>query len=103
MALPPDLDRLGSALTNAAARAGARRRRLTERRRRMAASLAAGLLVFAAMTPSHLDGADNHPQLLQLASAPAEASMACDQPRGHPFEVTEPCVVRKPQPQAARN
>ena len=50
--LPPDLDRLGRALTHAAAHAAARRSARLDRRKRLIGSLMAGLLVFATMTPS---------------------------------------------------
>ncbi len=99
--LPPDLDRLGHTLVYATQRATARRRQRAERRRRLSACLAAGLLMFAAMTPTHLGPADQ-PEFLQLAIAPAEASVICDKPRGQRFTYTEACVVRDPQPQAAR-
>ena len=56
--LPPDLDRLGRALTHATAHAAARRDARIDRRRRLVGCLMAGLLVFAAMTPSHLGPAD---------------------------------------------
>lgn len=99
--LPPDLDRLGEALTHATARAVERRRLRGERRRRLGGCLLAGLLVFAAMTPSHLGRADQR-QFLPLAIAPAEARVTCDQPRGQRFHLTDACVVYHPQPQAAR-
>jgi hypothetical protein len=101
--LPPDLDRLGSVLTDAAGRAGGARRHRAALRRRLAGSLAAGLLVFAAMTPSHLGRADRQ-NLLGFAQADeAEAAVFCDVPRGgHEFQLLEPCVPRHPQPQAAR-
>jgi hypothetical protein len=51
--LPPDLERLGAALTDATTRAVATRRRSVYIARRLAACLAASMLVFAA-TPSHL-------------------------------------------------
>jgi hypothetical protein len=102
MTLPPDLDRLGTALTHATARAAARRRLRTYRRRRIAGGLAAGLLVFAAVTPSHLGPADR-PDFLTFAVAPdAQAAMICDVPRGQRFHFTEACVEQPVQPQAAR-
>src|SRR3954466_1222140 len=101
--LPPDLDRLGSALTHAARRAAAARRRRAALRRRLAASIAAGLLVFAAMTPSHLGRADRESFLGFAQADKAEAAVFCDVPRGgHQFQLLEPCVPRHPQPQAAR-
>ncbi len=99
--LPEDLERLGYALVHATQHATARRRQRAERRRRLAACLVAGLLMFAAMTPTHLGPADQR-DFLQLAIAPAEASIICDKPRGQRFTYTEACVARDPQPQAAR-
>src|SRR4051794_5883922 len=103
--LPPDLDRLGSALTHAVRRAGDARRHRAALRRRLAGSLAAGLLVFAAMTPSHLGRADRA-NFFSFASADkAEAAVFCDVPRGaggKSFQLLEPCVPRHPAPQAAR-
>jgi hypothetical protein len=99
--LPPDLDRLGRALTHATAHAAARRHARMERRRRLIGSLAAGLLVFAAMTPSHLGPADQ-PDFLQLSITTAAASQRCDIPRGQRFHFLEGCNEHDPQPQAAR-
>jgi hypothetical protein len=97
--LPPDLDRLGSALTHAVARARAVRDHRAGLRRRLAGSLAAGLLVFAAMTPSHLGPADQAP----FQTAPAEAAVFCDVPRGgQPYRLFEPCVPRHPSLHPAR-
>src|SRR3954453_5030403 len=102
MGLPPELDRLGNALTYATARAAARRRTRADRRRRIAGGLLAGLLVFAAMTPTQLQRADQ-PDFLQLATTQrAEAAVVCDQPRGPRFRFQEACDVRHPQPQAVR-
>ena len=82
MGLPPELDRLGAALTHAAAR----RRTRAERRRRLASSIAAGLLVFAAMAPAQLDRADQ-PFLRLAIGTSAQAAVPCDQPRGQRFDV----------------
>src|SRR3954468_7418264 len=99
MGLPPELDRLGNALTHATARAAARRRTRTARRRRIAGGLAAGLLVFAAMTPAQLQRADQ-PDFLQFATSQrAEAATTCARPRGAGFP--EACDS-DPQSQAAR-
>jgi hypothetical protein len=95
--LPPDLDRLGRALTHAAARRSARR----ERRRRMVGCLLAGLLVFVTMTPSHLGPADR-PDFLPLTITSASAADRCDIPRGQRFHYLEACNEGAPQPQAAR-
>src|SRR5215831_15365690 len=102
MTLPPELDRLGNALTHATARAAARRRSALDRRRRIAGGLVAGLLVFAAMTPAPLQRADQPQFLRAVTSAPAEAAMVCDQPRGQRFHVNEACEARPAPPQAAR-
>ena len=99
--LPPDLDRLGRALTHATAHAAARRDARIDRRRRLVGCLMAGLLVFAAMTPSHLGPADK-PAFLQLTIQPAAAATRCDIPRGQRFHYLEACNERDPQPQAAR-
>ena len=99
--LPPELDRLGRALTHATTHAVARRDARIDRRRRLVGCLMAGLLVFAAMTPSHLGPADR-PDFLQLTIAPAAAATRCDIPRGQRFHYMEACNERDPQPQAAR-
>jgi hypothetical protein len=86
MGLPPELDRLGAALTHAAARQHTR----AERRRRLAGSIAAGLFVFAAMSPTPLDRADQPvrlPNFLNFAiTSNASAAALCDQPRGPRFD-----------------
>lgn len=80
MVLPPELDRLGAALTHAAARKTTR----VERRRRVAGSFAAGLFVIAAMSPTPLDRADQ--PLPFLSTTNAVAAERCDQPRGQRFD-----------------
>ena len=101
MGLPPELDRLGNALTSATARAAARHRARKDRRRRIASGLLAGLLVFAAMTPAQLQRADQ-PALFSLATSQrAEAAVICDRPRGPHFQSQEACDG-DPQPQAAK-
>jgi hypothetical protein len=101
-ALPPDLDRLGRALTHATAHAVARRDARIDRHRRLVGCLLAGLLVFAAMTPSHLGPADN-PDFLPFTSiTTAAAAQRCDIPRGQRFHYLEACNAGDPQPQAAR-
>jgi hypothetical protein len=99
--LPDDLDQLGRVLTHATAHAVKRREERAERHRRLVGCLLAGLLVFAAMTPSHLGPADK-PDFLQLSIAPAAAAVPCDIPRGQRFQATEACNLHSPQPQAAR-
>jgi hypothetical protein len=100
--LPPDLDQLGRVLTDAASRAVTRRDHRTQRRRRLGSCALAALLVFAAMTPSHLGPADR-PDFFALAIDTAGAAMRCDQPRGQRFHYTEACVRQRVQPQAARD
>lgn len=99
MGLPPELDRLGVALTHAATRQRVR----TERRRRLAGGIAAGLLVFAAMTPTPLERSDQ-PDFLRFAiTSTALAAEGCEQPRGQRFDVEKACEGgNSPAPQAAR-
>ena len=99
--LPPDLDRLGHALTYATARDVKRRNQRAERRRRLCGCVLAGLLVFAAMTPSHLGRADQ-PNFLPFGIEPAGAAVICDQLRGQEFKYNDACIERHPAPQAAR-
>jgi len=99
-ALPPDLDRLGNALTHAVVRARAVRDHRAGLRRRLAGSLAAGLLVFAATTPSHLGPADQPPLLGFAQAEPAQAAVFCDAlpGGGRQLRLVEPCVPRHPGP-----
>jgi hypothetical protein len=99
--LPPDLDRLGHELTRATERAVSRRRRRNDRRRRLCGCVLAGLLVFAAMTPSHLGRADQ-PGFFAFSIEPAGAAVVCDQLRGQRFKYNDACIERDPAPQAAR-
>jgi hypothetical protein len=93
--LPPDLDRLGTVLTHAVTRVGDARAHRAGVRRRLAGSLAAGLLVFAAMTPSHLGHADRAPLLGFAQTEPAQAAIFCDVPRGgRGDQLLEPCIPR---------
>jgi hypothetical protein len=72
-------------------------------RRRLAACVAAGMLVFATMTPSHLGSGEEAHLLQQFAAAPAFASgFGCDRPRGQGGNLPQGCEVGKVQPQAAR-
>jgi hypothetical protein len=101
--LPPDLEALGDALTRAAARADALRRQRTVLRRKLLASIGAGIVMFAAMTPSQLGSSDQVPLLQQLTTAPAAASsFGCDRPRGHAGYRAPDCDAGPAQPQAAR-
>jgi hypothetical protein len=99
--LPPDLDRLGSALTHATERAVARRDQAAWRRRRLAGCALAAICVFASMTPTHLGPADQ-PDFFSLSIDSAGAAMRCDMPRGQRFNYTEACIEQHPAPQAAR-
>ena len=99
--LPPDLDRLGLALTHATERAVARRDQASARRHRMVGCAVAAFCVFASMTPTHLGPADQ-PDFFALAIEPAGAAVRCDMPRGQHFHYIDACVDRHPAPQAAR-
>ncbi|MBE2316314.1 hypothetical protein DVA67_010030 [Solirubrobacter sp. CPCC 204708] len=96
MGLTPELDQLGGVLTHAAAR----QRTREERRRRITGGIAAGLLVFAAMTPSQLERADQPILRLAMGSS-AHAAELCDQPRGPSFDADDNCADI-PAPQAVR-
>jgi hypothetical protein len=101
--LPPDLEALGDALTHATARAGALRRHRSALRRKLLACLGAGMVVFAAMTPSQLGNSDRVSFLQSFTTAPAAASsFGCDRPRGHAGYRAPDCDAHAPQPQAAR-
>ena len=97
MGLPPELDRLGSALTYAATVQRARR----ERRRRLVGGIAAGVLVFATMMPSQLERADQTEILGFAITSSAQAAEVCDQPRGPRFDIETTCGD-DPAPQAVR-
>jgi hypothetical protein len=99
--LPPDLDRLGLALTHATEQAVKRRHTASHRRRRLIGCAVAAFCVFASMTPTHLGPADQ-PDFFSLALEPAGAAVRCDMPRGQHFHYTDACVERHPAPQAAR-
>jgi len=97
--LPPDLERLGDALTDAAARSAVARRRPLTLARRLAACIAAGMAVFAATAPSDLGPAQRATGgLLELAAIDqAYASGPCDPPHGAAvqcLEGTPPAQVR---------
>jgi hypothetical protein len=101
--MPPDLEALGDALTRATGHAAAVRQHRAALRRRLAACVVAGMLVFAAMTPSRLGGADDAGLLQRFAAAPAMASgFGCDRPRGQGGYLPQGCDIGKLQPQAAR-
>ena len=100
--LPPDLDRLGHALTHATERAVARRDQVN------APPTAAGRLRRGGVLRVRVD--DAHAPRARptsrtssaLAIEPAGAAMRCDMPRGQRFHYTDACVEQHPQPQAAR-
>ena len=99
--LPPDLDRLGHALTHATERAVTRRHRVNARRRKLVGCAVAAFCVFASMTPTHLGPADQ-PDFFALSIDSAGAAVRCDMPRGQRFHYTDACEQKHPQPQAAR-
>jgi hypothetical protein len=99
--LPPDLDRLGSALTHATERAVARRDQAEWRRRRLVGCALSAICVFASMTPTHLGPADQ-PDFFSLSIDTAGAAVRCDMPRGQRFNYTDACLQRHVAPQAAR-
>jgi hypothetical protein len=97
--LPPDLERLGDALTEATARAAVARRRPLTTARRLAACLAAGMAVFAVAAPDDLGPAQRATGgLLGLAAIEqAYGSGRCDPPHGtgtHCFEASPPAQHR---------
>ena len=94
--LPPDLERLGAALTTATARAAAARRHRVAIARRLAACFAAAVLVFAA-SPYHL-GPATAPTggLFDVESAYGQVHRdPCDPPHGAAAD----CLVGDPPPQ----
>jgi hypothetical protein len=99
--LPPDLDRLGHALTHATERAVTRRRQAAHRRRRLISCAVAAFCVFASMTPNHLGPADQ-PDFFTLAIEPAGAAMRCEVPHTQPFHDERSCGQRHLAPEAAR-
>jgi hypothetical protein len=82
--LPPDLERLGDALTDATARAAVARRRPLTAVRRLMACLVAGMAVFAATAPTDLGPAQRATDaLLGLAAIDqAYGNGPCDPPHG---------------------
>jgi hypothetical protein len=85
--LPPDLQRLGDELTEAAARTTAAGRLRRETRRRLALTIAVGALVFAALTPAALGPAYHDLDSATFASlrVATYAPQGCDQARGARF------------------
>jgi hypothetical protein len=78
--MPPDLDRLGDQLAQAAGDTLARRRLRSEQRRRMTIAGVVGAIAFAILTPGSLG-----PGIRELAGAPLAVTYeppGCDLPRG---------------------
>jgi hypothetical protein len=102
-ALPPDLDRLGDALTAAAQRkvsAAARR----SARARLAIVGIAGALAAAVLVPGPLGPATRLTPDIQIAAAPVmvDQTTVCGQPRGARFSAPRSCEMLHPAPQALR-
>jgi hypothetical protein len=89
--LPPDLSRLGDALTQAAETRAAESRRRRHRAGRLGLTGAVAALALAIASPGVLGPADRG--LFQLAAATTGAYVpaACDQPRGATFRAARPC------------
>ncbi len=107
--LPPDLERLGDALTNATSGEVAARRHRWIMSRRFAACLAAGVLVFAFTAPSRLVSSDSVTQRFPVAFVGAAVARAdvllgpCDVPHGgngRYFQAPSGCQITLPPPQA---
>jgi hypothetical protein len=80
--LPPDLQRLGDALTNAAARTAAADRQRREARRRLAVTVAVGALAFTTLMPGALGPAHHDVRFAGLTGAQNVVPPACDHARG---------------------
>lgn len=90
--LPPELSRLGDAITTAAQRRLEARRRRSALIGRMAATVTAAALAFAILLPGGLTDGQPPRGVLQLASS-TYVPMACDQPRGATFAAVRPCAA----------
>jgi hypothetical protein len=91
--LPPDLTRLGDALTRATERRAGVLRRRAERRGRIAATGVALLAAAALVAPLALPGGDRREDPPALtASTTVYRPVACDQPRGATFAAARPCA-----------
>jgi hypothetical protein len=104
MVLPPDLARLGDELTRAAARSLAARRHRRELLARGAATVVAGVLAIAALSPGALGPAQLAPR--PVASVPpalvaGDVASGCDQGRGSRFGLPA-CGHTAPQATPAR-
>jgi len=91
--LPPDLSRLGDALSHATARSAVAERRRTTVRRRLALTGIGTALAFAILAPGTLQPG-NGASTLQAAAATTVAYKpnTCDQPRGATFAAARPCA-----------
>ena len=107
--LPPDLERLGEALTHATARAAAIRRARRMFVARLAVCVAAAVMVFAATAPSRLGHADlafpppESGGVVFAAAVEGTLAVGCDRPHGAVAQrdgAPADCTIRRPQPQA---
>jgi hypothetical protein len=106
--LPPDLDRLGEALTRATARAAAIRRARRMFAARLAACVVAAVMVFAATAPSRLGHADmafppDSGGVAFTSAVEGTLAVGCDRPHGVVAQsegAPGDCTIRRPQPQA---
>jgi hypothetical protein len=106
--LPPDLERLGEALTHATSRAAAIRRARRMFAARLAACVAAAVLVFAATAPSRLGHAElalppDSGGVIFTSAVEGTLAVGCDRPHGTVAQrdgAPADCTIRRPQPQA---
>ena len=103
--LPPDLERLGDALTAATTRATARRRWLTRCAGKLAACVTAATIVLAATAPSHLARNEAPGPFEIVAVDQAYGGMRrepCDPPHGRngrEAQLATGCIVEHPPAQ----
>jgi hypothetical protein len=106
--LPPDLDRVGDALTAGAARSLAARQRRNALLGRLAVAGIGGALAFAALTPAALGPAQRTHGTLELLLARTDPAAqiavprGCDEPRGGRVTLAacvtgEPMVLSRPR------
>jgi hypothetical protein len=92
--LPPDLSRLGDAITTAAERRLQARRHRSELLGRIAVTGVAAAMAFAILFPGALTDSEPPGGALQLVSSSATyVPTACDQPRGATLSAARPCAV----------
>lgn len=96
--LPPELARLGDALTRAAMTVHARRHRRRARARRTALTALAGVLALISLAPAGLAPAVRDVRVATVATAEVSTLLHpyCDQPRGARFSVPRGCVPTRP-------